>query len=269
MGSEISPEISDDLALIRDVAQAAGAQAQAMRNAGLTTEMKADRTPVSNADLAIDALLKARLGQARPDYGWLSEETADDAKRLTCKRVFVVDPIDGTRAFIRGKPWWAVCVAVVEAGQPITGVVHAPDRAEMFEAAAGHGARLNGVTIRANDRPSLEGCAMLADSATFTHSKSREPWPPMRVETRNSIAYRLCSVACGEFDAALALSPKSEWDLAASALIAAEAGCVVTDDRGRSLAYNQVITTSPGLVCAGATLHELILARLAAIAQAG
>jgi myo-inositol-1(or 4)-monophosphatase len=260
-------EIAADLALIRDAARAAGAQALRLREAGLTTRYKADRTPVTNADLALDADLKTQLMGARPDYGWLSEETADNADRLTRGRVFVVDPIDGTRAFVKAKPWWSVCVAVVEAGRPVAGVVFAPQLEEMFEAVAGGGARLNGAPIRAQDREAIEGCAMLADPALFAHSDWPAPWPPMRVESRNSIAYRLCSVARGEFDATLALSSKAEWDVAASALIAIEAGCVVTDDLGRAFAYNQVNPSSRGLVCAGATLHQLILERLAAIAQ--
>jgi len=258
---------SDDLELLRAAARAAGVLAVEMRAAGLTTELKPDKSPVSDADLAVDALLKETLRQARPAYGWLSEETADHAERLERQRVFVVDPIDGTRAFIKGRPWWTVSVAVVEAGRPVVGVVWAPDRHELYEATEGGGATLNGQSIHTNDPARIEDCAMLADAALFTHPEWREPWPSMRVEARNSIAYRLCSVASGEFDAALALSPKSEWDLAASALIAAEAGCVVTDDLGRPLGYNRVNTQSSGLVCAGPALHALILRRLAAIAR--
>jgi len=263
----MSPQVERDLALIREAALAAGAQAQVLRAAGLTTLLKPDKSPVSNADLAVDAALKAVLTQARPDYGWLSEETTDDSDRLSRERLFVVDPIDGTRAFVKGRPWWTVCIAVVERGQPVAGVVYAPDRNELYCAAAGFGARLNDQPIHVAERDNLEGCAMLADPAMFTYPEWPDPWPPMQIAGRNSIAYRLCSVASGEFDAALALSPKSEWDLAASALIAAEAGCVVTDDHGRPLAYNQPNTTSTGLLCAGPALHQLILARLAAIAQ--
>lgn len=256
-----------DLELIRTAAEAAGVLAVELRAARLEVSQKADRTPVSNADLAIDALLRRELLAARPDYGWLSEETADDLARLQRRRVFLVDPIDGTRAFVRGKPWWSVCVAVVEDGRPVAGVVCAPDRGELFEAVAGAGARCNGEPIHATSRDRLDDCAMLADPAMFTHPDWREPWPGMRVEQRNSVAYRLCSVASGEFDATLALSPKCEWDLAASALIAAEAGCRVTDDRGLALAYNQAVTSCTGLICAGPALHQLILERLTSIAQ--
>ena len=145
---------AEDLELITQAARTAGERAQAARDQGLTTTAKADGTPVTNADLEVDALLKALLMAARPDYGWLSEETADDPARLARRRLFVVDPIDGTRAFIKDRPWWTVSIAVVEDGRPVAGVVHAPDVAETYQAATGGGARLNGAPIAPPD------CAM-------------------------------------------------------------------------------------------------------------
>ncbi|HEY2659013.1 MAG TPA: 3'(2'),5'-bisphosphate nucleotidase CysQ [Caulobacteraceae bacterium] len=256
----------EDLDLIIHAARAAGELAQVMRQAGLTTTYKADRTPVSDADLALDALLKDQLGRARPDYGWLSEETVDDPERLSRERVFVVDPIDGTRAFVKAKPWWAVSIALVDRGQPVAGVVYAPERDELYTAVVGGGAWLNGASIRTGDRAAIEDCSMLADAPMFQHPAWPEPWPAMRIENRNSVAYRLCSVASGEFDAAVALSPKSEWDLAAADLIAAEAGCMVTNHRGEPFAYNRAVPTMRSLVCAGPALHELILRRVRPIA---
>lgn len=254
-----------DLDLILDAARIAGERAQAMRRAGLSTLSKADGTPVSDADTAVDLLLKTRLGAARPDYGWLSEETADDPARLACSRLFVVDPIDGTHAFVRDKPWWAVSISVVENGRPVAGVVHAPDRAETYHAVAGGGAWLNDQPIRHSGVESLENCAMLGSRGLFAHAGWAEPWPPMRVESPNSIAYRLCLVAAGAFDAALALSSKCEWDLAAADLIGAEAGCLVTDHKGRRFVYNRPVPQAPSLVCAGPALHQLILQRVAPI----
>lgn len=254
-----------DLELILDAARIAGECARAMRRTGLSTQSKADGTPVSDADTAVDLLLKTRLGDARPDYGWLSEETADDPARLARARLFVVDPIDGTRAFVRDKPWWAVSIGVVENGRPIAGVVHAPDRDETYHAVAGGGAWLNGQQIRHSGVETLENCAMLGSRDLFAHSGWAQPWPPMRVESPNSIAYRLCLVAAGAFDAALALSAKAEWDLAAADLIGAEAGCLVTDHKGLKFAYNRPSPLAPSLVCAGPVLHELILRRVAPI----
>ena len=252
---------ADDLALIVEGAAYAGDMAVAMRAAGLTTTYKADKTPVTDADLAVDSWLKNRLLDARPDYGWLSEETADDPARLSRRRVFVVDPIDGTRAYVKDRPWWCVSIAVVEEGQPIVGAVRAPDRDETYTAIVGQGARLNGAPIHAGKTDAIEGCALLADEPMMRHPAWPTPWPAKRIESRNSIAYRMCSVASGDFDAMLALSPKCEWDMAAGDLIATEAGCLVTDHKGRALTYNQAKPSAPSLVCANPALHRLFLSR--------
>ena len=254
-----------DLDLIVKAAHHAGEMAVTMRAAGLSTTYKADKSPVTDADLAVDAWLREQLTQARPDYGWLSEETADDPARLDRHRVFVVDPIDDTRAYVKDRPWWGVSIAVVEAGRPVVGVVRAPDRGETFEAVANSGARRNGAAIQTSQTADVEDCAMLADAPMFSHPAWPQPWPPMQVTSRNSVAYRLCLVASGDFDAALALSPKSEWDLAAADLIATEAGCLVTNHKGETFRYNQVKPTMRSLVCAGPALHGLILDRVRAI----
>lgn len=256
-----------DLALIADAAREAGALAMSLRAAGLETEYKlGDSTPVTNADLAVDSLLKRRLGAARPDYGWLSEETADDPSRLSRQRLFVVDPIDGTRAFMKDRPWWAVSIAVVEDTLPIVGVVFAPQLAETYEATAKGGATLNGKPISASDHETVEGCGMVGDPRMFSHPAWPTPWPPMRIETRNSTAYRMCAVASGDFDAAIALVAKHDWDLAAADLIAREAGAFVGDHQGRSFRYNGPIPSQKSLVCAAPRLAPLILNRVRHIA---
>jgi myo-inositol-1(or 4)-monophosphatase len=254
-----------DLALIEDAARAVGEVAMAMREGGLKIWSKSGGSPVTDADLKVDTLLKERLGAARPDYGWLSEETADDPHRLTQRRLFVVDPIDGTVAYMKGRPWWAVSIAVVEDGRPVAGVVHAPTLKETFTAVAGEGSYLNGERLRAAETDDLDDCAMLGDAKMFLDPRWPSPWPPMRVETRNSIAYRMCLVASGAFDAAVALSAKNEWDLAAADLICAEAGARVTDHIGRGFVYNDANPRAPSLVCAAPALHPLILARVSHI----
>lgn len=251
-----------DLDLILDAAREAGELALKARAGGLKIWSKDGGSPVTDADLAVDALLKDRLRTARPDYGWLSEETVDDPARLTTTRQFVVDPIDGTVAFMKNKPWFAVSVAVVENGRPIAGVVHAPALNETYSAVAGGGATLNGMAISPSDTDDLEDAAMLGDAKMFGHAAWTNPWPAMRVESRNSIAYRVCLVASGDFDAAIALSPKNEWDLAAGDLIAGLAGAVVTDSLGVPLAYNRADPTTGGLICANDRLHSLILETL-------
>lgn len=254
--------LAADLALISEAAREAGALALDLRARGLDTQFKADKSPVTNADLACDALLLERLQAARPDYGWLSEETTDNPERLGRQRTFVVDPIDGTRAFVKDKPWWAVSIAVVEAGRPTVGAIYAPQLDQLFVATLGGGARLNGQAITTSQADRLEDCAMVGDAEMFRHPAWPEPWPKMRVKARNSIAYRMCLVACGEFDAALALSPKSDWDLAAGDLITAEAGGVSTNHYGQDFTYNGPNPTQRSMVCSARPLASLILNRV-------
>lgn len=254
-----------DLALLVDAAREAGALAVARKAKGLRIKSKAGGSPVTDADLAVDALLHESLRAARPDYGWLSEETADSPDRLERSRLFVVDPIDGTVAFIKNKPWWTVALAVVEDGRPTAAVVYAPDLDELYAAEAGSGATRNGRPIRAADTDSLEDAALLADAKLFQGESWNEPWPAMRFERRNSIAYRLALVGAGAFDAAVAMSPKWDWDVCAGALIAEEAGAVAGDHLGRPFRFNQPLPAQPGLVCAAPRLHPLIVERIKAV----
>jgi myo-inositol-1(or 4)-monophosphatase len=256
-----------DLQLIVEAALEAGELAADLRRRGLEIEYKAeDRTPVTNADLAADALLTRLLREARPDYGWLSEETADDSDRLHRRRLFVVDPIDGTRAFLNDRPWWAVSIAVVEDDRPTTGVVFAPQLNETYAAAVGEGATLNGRPIRASGISQIKDCGMVADARLFGLPHWPTPWPAMRVEQRNSTAYRMCLVASGAFDAAVTLMPKHDWDLAAADLIAGEAGAFVGNHVGASFVYNGPRPLQANLVCAAPGLAPLILERLSHIA---
>lgn len=248
---------ADDLALIREAALEAGELASTMRRQGLEVAYKDGGSPVTNADLAADALLKERLRTARPDYGWLSEETRDDPERLGKARLFVVDPIDGTRAFLNDRPWWAIAVAVIEADRPVAGVVYAPELSEIYEATRGGGARLNGAAVRPSEASVMEACRMAGDPRVFA-----EGWPRMRVEQRNSTALRMCLVAAGVFDAAVAPVPKSDWDLAAADVIATEAGCFVGDHTGEVFRYNGPVPAQASLVCAAPALAPLILAHV-------
>jgi myo-inositol-1(or 4)-monophosphatase len=255
----------DDLALLTGAAREAGALALEMRDRGLKIWSKSEGSPVTDADMAVDQLLKARLLSARPDYGWLSEETADDPARLAKRRLFVVDPIDGTAAYMKSRAWWTVALAVVEDGRPIAATVFAPQTEELAEAAEGSGALRNGKPIRASDADTLEDAAVLADAKLLERPIWPEPWPAMRLERRNSIAYRMMLVAEGAFDAAMALGRKWDWDVCAGALIATEAGAKVSDHRGRPFLFNQPVPQQASLVCAAPALHPLILSRCAPI----
>lgn len=257
--------MTDDLALLRDAAQEAGRLALKLRREGLEIWSKPGGSPVTNADMAVDALLTKRLREARPDYGWLSEETADNAERLSKQRTFIVDPIDGTRSYMKNGPWWVVALAVVEDGQPITAAIYAPVQEEAYEATTGGGARLNGVPIHASAADNLDQCAMLGDAALFARRGWAPPWPEMRVSSRNAIAYRMALVAAGTYDAAVALGSKADWDLCAGTLICREAGAPATDHHGGELVFNTPHARNPSLVCAAPGVHPLILERTAPI----
>jgi len=259
-------DLAQDLALIQEAALAAGALALSERDKGLKVWSKSGGSPVTSGDLAVNAMLKARLMAARPDYGWLSEEDADTPERLGKRRIFVVDPIDGTVAFMKGKAWWCVPIAVVEDGQPVAGVIHAPTLNETYMAIAGGGAQMNGAEITASDATSLDDAAMLADARLMEGPQWDEPWPAMRFEKRNAIAYRMALVAAGAFDATVALGPRWDWDVAAGALIASEAGAKVTDHRGDPWRFNRADPRQNSLVCAAPGLHPLIVRRTGPIA---
>ena len=257
--------MTSDLDLIIEAAKDAAVIAVDLRAKGLKVEHKDGGSPVTNGDLAVDAVLKARLLTARPDYGWLSEETPDTPARLAKSRIFLVDPIDGTSAYVKGRDWWTICIGVIEDGEPVAGVVIAPALGEVYEAAKGQGARLNGKPIQASTRQALDGCSMLGEPRMFADPRWPVAWPPMHIEPRNSVAYRMCLVASGAFDACLAPSPKHDWDMAAADVIVREASGSATDLRDRPFVYNRVVPNQRGLVCAGPHLHPLLIARVAHI----
>ena len=218
---------SDDLELLRSSAVAAGIIASSFFRRDVKSWTKDNASPVSEADILVDRYLASSLLHARPDYGWLSEETADNPSRLDCERVFVVDPIDGTRGFLRGEDSWTVSLAVVENGIPVAGVVYAPARDEMYEAARGEGARLNAKPIKRSRRA---GAAPLIPAPGAVHQEmqasglhyTRGPAYP-------SLAYRLVQVATGKLDGAVARRGSQDWDIAAAALILDESGIDFAD----------------------------------------
>lgn len=263
--SEPPSDFAADLALIQGAVMAAGALALAERDAGLKVWSKSGGSPVTSADMAVDQLLKDALVSARPDYGWLSEETPDSPDRLSARRIFVVDPIDGTVAYMKGKPWWCIPVAVVEDGVPVAAVIHAPALNETFVATLGGGATLNGRPISASDTTDLDDASVLADARLIEGPHWLEPWPAMRFEKRNAIAYRMALIAAGAFDAAINLTPKWDWDICAGALIAGEAGAQVSDHHGRPWLFNQPDPRQNSLVCSAPALHPLIIRRTRAI----
>lgn len=218
---------------------------------------KSPGNPVSEVDLAVDHLLQQRLAALDPNAGWLSEETADSAERLLLPRVWVVDPIDGTRDFVRGRRGWAISIALVEGGRPLLGVLDAPARDEHWSAAAGGGALRNGIAIGPSLRTVLPGARVPADIVPKVDSDL------VTVEKPNSIALRMAMVAAGEADLVATLRWGFEWDIAAAALIAEEAGATVTDARGNTLRYNSTRGDAFGVLVATPGIHAAAVSRLA------
>ncbi len=252
-----------DTALLVAALREAGSIARSYFGGAYKVWRKSDGNPVTDADIAIDTFLRETLTAARPDYGWLSEETADDRTRLKRALSFVVDPIDGTHGFLKGRPQFTIVAAVVAQGRPIAAAIYNPMTEEMYEAVAGEGARKNGTSIQVSARNDFR-CARLLTTRKFLEpSRWATPWPEEIVsETRASLAYRMALVAEGAFDAMISLSQKSDWDLAAGDLIVHEAGGRVTDEDGMTLLYNRETPEQGSVLCAGPALHRLIIVRL-------
>jgi myo-inositol-1(or 4)-monophosphatase len=252
----------DDLALLLDAAHDAGELARSHLARGLRVQEKPDgQGPVTDADLAIDAMLRKRLISARPDHGWLSEETADNPARLGHKRVFVVDPIDGTRAFVDGQKGFSHVLAVVEDGLPVLAVVHLPLMGLTYAAQAGQGATLNGQPIRTTARAQADGAQVLVARPQLDPALWPGGLPALERHLRPSLAWRLALVAEGQFDAMLTLRPTWHWDIAAGALLVAEAGGHVTDGQGNGLSFNTAHPQAPGIIAAAPGVHADLLAR--------
>lgn len=254
-------EHAADLALVRDAAEAAGAIA--MRYFGRKPEvwMKEGASPVTEADYAVDRYLREELKAARPDYGWLSEETVDSPDRLSSRRTFVVDPIDGTRGFIEGRKTWCVSIAVVEEGRPVAGVLACPALGETYWAGESGPAFLNGeaISVAADTaRPRVGGPKTIFQMLT----------PDLRAKVEvtayvPSLAYRIALLARGSLDAALVKPNSHDWDLAAADIILGRAGGEVVDEHGRRLLYAGENVRQDMLVAGSGPLLSEILAAFA------
>ncbi|MBO9713083.1 3'(2'),5'-bisphosphate nucleotidase CysQ [Sphingomonas sp.] len=224
---------------------------------------KAPGNPVCEIDLALDAMLRERLTALLPDAGWLSEESVDNPERLKAERIWVVDPIDGTRDYLRGRPGWAVSIALVERGQPVIGVLDAPARREVWCAEAGKGAWRNGKAIRTGSRELLAGSRVPADSLPKVDQDL------VMVDKPNSIALRIAMVANAEADLVATLRWGFEWDIAAAVLIAREAGASLSDAFGDALHFNTPSAQAYGVLASVPGIHAQAVERLAERARAG
>lgn len=260
-----------DLALL--VAAATGAGEIAARHFGTRIrhwQKGGGLGPVSAADLEVNAYLHQRLGAARPGYGWLSEESDSlgDPARLTAAATFVVDPIDGTRAFLEGQKSFAHALAVVAGGRPVAAVVHLPLLGLTYRAIAGRGAWLGDRPLAVSPRGVLTGARVLASRASLEPKLWPGGLPAVERHFRTSLAWRLALIGEGRFDAMITLRDAWDWDIAAAALIAAEAGARITDRRGAALAFNTRRARNAGVVAAPEPLHAGLLRALGVEKQA-
>lgn len=263
----ISP---DDLSqrlmpLVREITHDAGAVAMRYFRSGLGTSAriwsKAGGSPVTEADVAVDTFLKVRLSQILPEAAWLSEETADDPRRIGRQLVWIVDPIDGTRAYLSGSHDWSVAIALLLDDAPALGVVYAPAHETFYEAVRGAGASRNGNPIEASAVATLAGIGV-AGPKPIVDTLERGVASLKRVPRVPSLALRIARVAEGSIDVGLVSSGARDWDIAAADLILCEAGGLLTDLAGRAPAYNRSDPVHGELVAGPRRLHEDLIAAI-------
>jgi len=211
---------------------------------------------LTQADSESDEILKTRLLGAFPDDGWLSEETGDSPERLAKRRVWIVDPLDGTREFTLKVPEFCVCVALVEDGRPVVGVEYNPATDQLYSAARGAGTTCNGTRVRVS---TIEHVALAQVLASRSEDKRGE-WDPFKqychVVLTGSVAYKLAEIASGNGDATFTLTPKNEWDICAGTLLVEEAGGTVTGLEGEPLVFNRKSPLRPGMIASNGRLHD-------------
>ena len=253
---DVGAECRRDAERLAQAVREAGALALKTFRGTVKTWTKGKDSPVSEADIAVNELLHDRLNGA--DYGWLSEESLDDPRRLAARQVWVVDPIDGTRAYLAGLPDWTIAAALVQDGRPVAAAIHAPVADELFTAIAGGGAWCNGRAMTATVGDALDGARVAGPRSFLDRLKAESP--AIVVTPRvHSLALRFTRVAQGALDAAIASGNSHDWDLAAADLLVHEAGGLLTTFSGRKLAYNQADTKHEPLVAAGRERHEQLI----------
>jgi myo-inositol-1(or 4)-monophosphatase len=253
----VQGELARELKAAHSAALEAGAiLARHWDERGFTVNEKSRDNPVTTADFEADHKLKEILHGGFPDYGWLSEETADNGDRLTRDRVWIVDPLDGTKEFIKGVPEFVVAIALAEQGLPILGVTYNPITRELFWGGRGLGCHLDGAPVRVTTTARLAAATVLASRS----ETARGEWKPyeglLHARAVGSVAYKLALVAAGRADATFTLKPKSEWDVAAGAALLAAAGGHITDIAGHDLRFNQQSVKLKGLVASNGLLHD-------------
>jgi myo-inositol-1(or 4)-monophosphatase len=255
---------ASDLALIGQAARDAGKLARDLLAKPLEIKSKGEAGPVTNIDYAVNDFLAERLQTARPDYGWLSEETPDAPEnRIGKQRLFILDPIDGTAAMIARAPQFTISIGVADGGRAFAGAIYNPMTDELFLGGAQTPATFNGRPMRVSTRAKIEGMRMVGVEARFAKKRWPEPWPKMEIIERQSIAYRMALVASDMADATILFGAKHDWDIAGGAAIVEAAGGLVTDPWGDAISFNNAEPRAPyGLIASGPALHPLLLERM-------
>ena len=250
-----------DLALALRAARAAGEAVMPAFRSDVEVRFKGPEQPVTEADLAADRILHELLMGERPGYGWLSEETKDSPDRLGRERLWVVDPIDGTNSFVKGRAEFAISIALVDRGEPVIGIVFNPATGELYHAVAGGGAFLGDAPIRVSaTAPEAGVLSIVASRWEMGRGELDHFTAPWQVSPLGSTAYKMAKVADGTADVFVSSGPKAEWDVAGAAVIVTEAGGRVSGPRGEPFRYNQPDPAWRGVVASNGLLHRAVLA---------
>lgn len=250
-------ENAKEMNVLLKAIQEAGVQVAKLFRSHLNITEKENKDPLTDADIQSNEILKKSLLGNFPDYGWLSEETVDDKERLKRKRVWIVDPIDGTKEFIQGIPEYAISVALVEKGTPLLGAVLNPMTNELYYAIEGKGAWRNRLTLHC-DYPYYGKLRVLASRTEMEEGAWKKFENEVEIEARGSIAYKLALIAAGTAHSTFSLGPKSEWDIAAGALIVKEAGGMVTDTSKKPFVFNQSNVRVNGIIASTKKTYPLV-----------
>lgn len=247
--------LEHELKLVKSSVRKAAQAILQIAGDGFEADYKADNSPLTVADLEANRILKETLTQSFSEYGWLSEETRDDPARLDCQRVWIIDPIDGTREFTLQIPEFVISVALAEQGEIILGVIYNPSTGELFEAVRGGQAKLNDKAIKSNhrfgDKPVVEASRSDIKNGRFAAFESA-----MEIRPCGSIAYKLARLAAGKADSVFSLTPKNEWDIAAGVILVSEAGGKVASTSGRPFVFNQPDTLVDGIIAASSQSYD-------------
>jgi len=245
-----------ELTIAIEAARAAGAAIRAIYDTPFEVRQKGHDNPVTEADLQANERIQSLIQREFPRDGWLSEETHDNRERLTQSRVWIVDPLDGTKEFVQHLPEFCVCIALVERGEPIVAVSYNPVVDEMFAAERGRGLTLNGVRAHVSATSALADARVLASRSEDKRGEWDVFKPHCTVELTGSVAFKLALIAAGRADATFSLTPKNEWDICAGTLLITEGGGRVTDLAGQLLRFNQPDTRRSGLIASNGRLHQ-------------